>query len=288
VAARIDPADASDPDFNPRFSQLPQLLARTPDRKIEKSLAPARPYPRAGTRVEKNDIRNLSIRKLELVCAPGLGHNVGSCPREGPNVTNGTDAPADLEAAIAASEPSLPSDRLEVLRDRARRACELKLLAGDLEERRKAANRELEDLQRRELPDLFLELGLTKLSLEPQGNQPGFDVVCKPYYKANIVAEWPEQRRAEGFEFLVAQEAGDLIKHVVTVELDRGESVRLHTLVTLLEGAGYKFRVARRAEWTTLTAWLREQVEKHGREYSSGDLEKIGGTVGRVVEVKSV
>lgn len=198
-------------------------------------------------------------------------------------------APADLAAAMAEAPPIEAPDRLRRVRDKVALVRDLVAQVADLEARKTAANKQLQDLYFKELPDLFAEVGTDHLGLEAEGNLPAVDAKLKPYYKANIAADWPPEQRRAGFDFLREQKAADLIRTVVTVEFGRGEEEDAKNLTDMLKDFGYTYSVGEAVPWNTLTAWLREQTERMrrgGKEFTPAQLDKIGGRVGKVVEVK--
>lgn len=188
-------------------------------------------------------------------------------------------------AALAAEEAA-PVDRLALVRIKVARVRDLRVELLDLDARQKAANKELDDLRFRELPDLFQEVGVARLGLDPEGNLPAYDAEMKDYFKANIVADWPPEQREAGFAVLEAHSAGDLVKTTITVELGRGEVDLAAGVCRTLDEMGVSYKRAQRVDWNTLTAWLREQVTKYRRQFSAAELDAIGGRVGKVVEAK--
>lgn len=194
-------------------------------------------------------------------------------------------APPPELAALAAEEVA-PQDRLVLLRTKVARVRDLRAAVADMEERTKAANKELDDLRFRELPDLFQEVGVARLGLDPDGNLPAYDAELKDHFKANIVADWPPEQREAGFAVLEAHGAEDLIKNTIVVELGRGENVTAEDICRFLGERGIPFTQGRAVSWNTLTSWLKEQVKKYNRTFSAAELDAIGGRVGKVVEAK--
>jgi hypothetical protein len=197
---------------------------------------------------------------------------------------------------LAAAEAETPrEDRLDVIRAKVARVRDLRLQVQDLQEQVTAANKEINDLQFRDLPDLFSIARIRVIGLEASGNLPAYDAAVKPFYKAGISAEWEDHRREEGFAVLQDLGGEGLIKSVVTIELDRGDIDKLALLTSQLDQifAAYdelqsvSYKVGMAVHWGTLTKWLRERYEaKPKRELTPGQLEKIGGTATVIVEVK--
>jgi hypothetical protein len=184
--------------------------------------------------------------------------------------------------------PPADQDQLKSLRDRVARVRELRFEVADLEQRLKDANAEIVALTRTELPDAFGEAGINHLGLDASGNLPAYEAKLKPYYKAVISAEWEPDRQATAFELLEERGATDLVRTTLTAELGRGERELAKVVKAAMVSAGVVPQEKLAVAWNTLTAWLREQIEKRGVEFSAGELEKIGAQVGRIVEVKEV
>lgn len=197
-----------------------------------------------------------------------------------------TDAiPEDLAALIAADEPIVNEDRLSALRDKIARVRDLQKTKADLEARLKETNKELDASYFRELPDLMDAAGVTLVEIPPEGDLPAITAKVGPYYRANIAADWPPERRAAAFKWLDDNGHGDLIKTNVTVPFARDEREEARKLVAKLEAEGLPTVIGEAIPWATLTAWLKEMVEKHNA--TDLPLETLGATVGRVVTLKS-
>lgn len=137
-------------------------------------------------------------------------------------------------------------------------------------------------LRHKTLPDLMALIGTDRIGI------PGADadLVEKPYYRANIAAEWTQERKDAAFAYLEGRGDGALVRTQVTVSFGKGE-LRFAKMLerTIRESKRFgKFEpvVARTVPWNTLTAFVKEQVEK-GRTL---DLEVLGATVGRIAEIK--
>lgn len=196
----------------------------------------------------------------------------------------GTPPDVDDPNLLPPSEP----DRLERITTMLRRVRELKLQAEDYETRRKAANAELFDLTMRQLPELFMAAHTSSHGLLPEGNMPGYVAKLKPFYKANISAEWPPEQQETGFNTLRKIGGGDLIKNTITVTFGKGEDQKALALCQRLLVYDIPYTQGQEVHWGTLTSWLKEQHSKLKREFTSNELEAIGATVGHVVEVKQV
>jgi len=185
---------------------------------------------------------------------------------------------------IQEAEPvAINSEVMERIRGGLQKVRQLELAREELEERLKAARQALSILLEQKLPDDFEEAGVAAFQLAPSGNQPGLRADLCPFYSANIAAKWSEERRAAAFAYLDQLGAGDLVKNEVTVKLPAGAEEEAKWLADELASFGYAPEVKKNISHMTLTAWLKEMVEKHN---TMPDLEKIGGRVGKIVRIK--
>jgi hypothetical protein len=175
---------------------------------------------------------------------------------------------------------------LEKLNTKLARVRDLKLQVLDCTEKLTAANKELNELTFTELPDMFSAAGMRTHGLEAQGNLPRLDAELKPYYKANIAADWDAEARDRGFRTLDELGAEHLVKSTITIELPRGDIKTARKIMAWLDKAEIPYVVALAVQWNTLTAWLKERYTKKLGDLTPGQLEAIGGRVASVVEVK--
>ncbi len=224
----------------------------------------------------------------------------------------------EVLAAMQGTALAGPSeDKLTKLREAVAKARELEAVKRDMEERLKQTNIALQTEYFKTLPDLMDEIGVPSLTLAAEGNFPGVVADVGPYYRANIPADWPPEKRAEAFRWLDANGHGDLIKTEVILSFAREDRPLALAFQGLLQnippteiisaviasGAVEKFggdvaffqkaveagsalpNVASKETipWATLTSWPKEQVEKIK---IVPPLETLGATVGRVVKLK--
>jgi hypothetical protein len=71
----------------------------------------------------------------------------------------------------------------------------------------------------------------------------------------------------------------------LTLPFNREERKKAVSVKEALEKKGLEVSVKENVHSATLTAWLKEQVEKH---HTIPELDKIGGTIGRVVTLKGI
>lgn len=211
-------------------------------------------------------------------CARGTGSGSG--------ILRMTALNPALVAAIQQTAPAPDSDKLEQCRDLIREARDVQSAAQDLEERRAKLMVRFEEIRQKELVDLFQELSIRSMELDAEGNNPAVNVKLKPFYRANIAADWSPEKRDAAFSVLETAGGGDLIKRVFTIQFGKGpeDKAIADKLRKALTDGGFKFTEGLSVSWQTLTAWLKEQVE--GRQVIP-PLEAIGGVVGTVVELKT-
>lgn len=176
-------------------------------------------------------------------------------------------------------DPSL----IDGIRDSLKKARDLELTIADSEKRLSEAKISHFTLTHTTLPDQFNSAGIKNLTLEGEGNLPTYECQLKPYYHAVIPAKWSPEKRAEALAELERHDSGDLAKRVVSVPFPRSEEKECKDLCKKLDKLGFSYSVSFDLPWNTLTAWLREMVEKG----EMPNLELIGGQVGQIVKLKS-
>lgn len=190
---------------------------------------------------------------------------------------------AELAALIAAEPEAKPDeDKLDLLRKGVAKARALEAEREDLEERSSNVDQELRKLYRETLPALLDEAHVPEIVIEGEGNLPRVKAEAKPFYSACIAANWSEEQQAQAFAYLTELGYSDLIKTEVTVRFNREDRDKALHFKKRLENAGYVPTIKETVHAGTLTAWLKEQVEKHG---FVPDLARIGAFIGRVVKL---
>lgn len=187
-----------------------------------------------------------------------------------------------LAAVLAASQRDAQpasDDTLERLRAAARTVRDLRRTAEDLTERLRETNAAVLDWEQRRLPDMFVEAGVDSVGLPAEGNLPAYDAALKPYYHANI----PVDQQDAAFAWLDKAGHGDMVRYVITVSLGKGEDATAKKVMAGLDKAGVSYETKRGVPWNTLTAFVREQVEKYK---TTPPLALLGATVGQIVQLK--
>lgn len=191
-------------------------------------------------------------------------------------------APSHLASLIKETpKPKADEGALEKVRASARLLQAAEQRIEHLEELLKSTKAIRNDLRHKALPDLMDEAGIDHIGVPPDGNNPAFDITLKPFYSANIAADWDQKRREAGFFALEGAGAGSLIKTRVTISLPREERSRLTSLLAAIKG--YAFTVEEAVHAQTLTAWVKEQ---HKAGATLPPLDVIGATIGRVAAIK--
>ena len=187
-----------------------------------------------------------------------------------------TSAPSFIKKA-APSE-----DVLEKIRQKLREARDTERRMSDMSESLKEQTKLLQGLRHETLPDMFIQAGIDNLGIPAEGNLPGYDFELKPFYRANIAADWPEDRRREAFDFLEKSGNGDLIKTTIVILIPRDERAKAKKVQSALKKLKVNYEVDLSVPWGTLTAYVKEQIEKHDAVLP---LDKLGAQVGTVVKM---
>lgn len=185
-----------------------------------------------------------------------------------------SDAVANIARPVKVNE-----DKLEALRQVVREHRDITAHLEYLEAEVKAARKKKWEIEFKKLPDMFHEAGVDKVGLAAEGNHPAYDAVLAPYYHANI----PANQKSEAFQWLEEEGHGDIIKTVIKVELGRGDRAIATAVEAVLEKMNVDYSSDLGVPWNTLTAWLKEQIEKHNKV---PPLSLIGATVGNIVKLK--
>lgn len=190
---------------------------------------------------------------------------------------------ASLIDKVKNSTTSAAPDKLDKLRDAVKQYRDLSMQEADLEKRLDSVQRQLADMTKRTLPDLLDEAGVPDITIEAEGNMPAYSAKVMNYYHANIRADWPKEKRNAAFDWLDKHKAGDLIKTVFTVELGRGEIKAAKKVQAALKKLKVPFDRERTVPWSTLTSFVKEQIEER---QTTPPLDVLGAEVGKVVKVK--
>ena len=169
---------------------------------------------------------------------------------------------------------------LESVRAVVRRARDLQLEISSLSEQMARKQEELTGILSKKLPGTFGDLGIDTLGLEAEGNMPAYDARKKPYYHA-VLPRDPALRKL-AVVWLEKHKHGDIIKTTITAALGMGERRKAKQLIAALKKLKVEYQGATDVPWGTLTALVRELIERG----VTPPLETLGATVGTVVELK--
>lgn len=190
--------------------------------------------------------------------------------------------------ATFVQEAEVPEDRLDKLKEAVAYARDYEYEKTDLEARLKEVNIKLNDIYFNSLPSLFDEVGVTEITIEADRNMPAYKATASPYYRANIAAGWPDEKREAAFNYLVENGHGGLISEELIVKANRDDpkaKAALSKLLAAAEKAGLSATDRLNVNHATLTAWLKDMIENKG---TVPPLDLIGATVGRVVKLKDL
>jgi hypothetical protein len=203
---------------------------------------------------------------------------------------------AVMDRMESEQRPAVAEDKLDRIRDAASTLRSLVLNRDELEHQLETVSSQINNLKLEGIPAMLSGVGLTSLSIEASGNTPAFELKIKPFYKAGIPADWPDDKRQIGFEHLIERNAGDLIKTTVSFEFSRDSEPQVNSFLSMLEDLqfttpdGQDFpqpTVKQTVHHATLSSWLKEEwtlSAKRGEPQPKLDL--IGGVVGKIAEVK--
>lgn len=207
-------------------------------------------------------------------------------------------APAYLKSA---KRPEPSKDKLEELKSLVKSYRDLSAEAVDIATRLSEKQATMNEMKKKTIPEFMEKIGVPSITVEAEGNLPAFEAVRKPFFSAGISADWEEERKEEAYAYLESIGEGDLLKYWVTFPFPREyqpavsqflREVKKIKLLVVPKGKKKKERVPvplpeveRSVHSGTLTKWLRERIESDG---NMPNLDKIGGFVGTVAEVKPV
>ena len=136
---------------------------------------------------------------------------------------------------------------------------EYKSLLQEIEDKDKEISelkKKAKEYEERTIPDMMQEAGVQKLELAD-----GTKVEVKPFYAVKI----PESRNDEAFSWLRDNGHGDMIKNILTANIDKGKDNQVGALIELCEKLDFSYAQKQKVEPMTLKAFVKEQVEK-GKE----------------------
>ncbi len=184
---------------------------------------------------------------------------------------------------VKASAPAEAT--LEKIRQVARDLRDKKLEIANVESRLSELKAERLKIEFEKLPEMYDAAGIDSLGIPKEGNQPAYDGKLKPFYRANISADWEPEKRDAAFKWLIKNGHGDLIKTEIVIRLGRGDVKLLNDIKKRLKPLMKKIdiTVGLNVPWNTLTAFVKEQIEE---KKAILPLDILGAQVGKIVELK--
>jgi uncharacterized protein YjiS (DUF1127 family) len=183
------------------------------------------------------------------------------------------------------ADASTPSpDALLKIKNLVKARRDLTAEIATLEERLKEKSRAARELDHVTLPTLFNDIGIDRLGVPAEGNAPAINAILSDYYRANIAADWSEERRIAAFTRMQKIGMSDLIRRVIHISFDPKDA-GWEAVAELLTDMGVQFTVQLMVPWQTLTAALKAHYDA-GQRLSAAELEELGATVGQIVKLK--
>jgi hypothetical protein len=146
---------------------------------------------------------------------------------------------------------------LKVIRQKATELRDLYLEKQDIENSLKKANEQITNIERHELVDLFNDAGVTSVTIEPDGNHPGFVAERKTLYGANI----PEEKRMDAFQWMELNGHGDLVKSVINIVFGMHEHEKRLAVMKILSDHGVEYYTNESVHHQTLKAFVKREIQ---------------------------
>jgi hypothetical protein len=135
----------------------------------------------------------------------------------------------------------------------AKRQLELQKEVEELEKALEIKKKQLDSVQREDLPSLMSSLGLKSFTLDS-----GQSVNVKHEVKASI----PKANQEEAFSWLTENGGGALIKNEITALFKMGEAEKADELLNLLTDQGFRAERKKNVHPQSLVAFIKERLEE--------------------------
>ena len=207
----------------------------------------------------------------------------------------------DIVADITRQDAAQPSSLVPVT-DATRRVRDLIAVSVEYDRQKYVLETRLEQVKAAQFKLLHEDIptamdtaglaGKNTFAADPANDLPQVEVHLHTYCKANIAANWAEDRRAASFAHLTEIGAGDLVQTEVVVSFPReARSVALDFIEAVKEMFSASvvkpgIVINESIPWKRLTSWLQKRHEKAAVPATT--LEHVGGFVGRVVDIKLI
>jgi hypothetical protein len=166
-------------------------------------------------------------------------------------------------------------DKLKKINTLYERFASLSKSIAILEERLSLEKKELNKITDFEIPLAMSEAGCQKFVTDS-----GFQLEVKPFYTAKI----DDDNRDDCFSWLRDNDFDDLIKHQISIKLNKGEDSIAEKIIEELRKLGTSFIDEESIHHRTLTAFVKERIEK-GEDFP---LSLFRVYIGQTTKVKMV
>lgn len=179
-------------------------------------------------------------------------------------------------------------DKLAEARKLAKQFFDLNKEVEDLEEKLEKKKSERLELQHKTIPTFFNEAQLDKIGL-PEDN---VDIEIKPYYKASIAADWPQEDIDKAFQVLEDLDGDDIIRAKVVFEFLKEEYDDAKELMEFVrtnwpKANMHPSRMDKAVPWTTLTKFVKDYSEDESTDPLTEEQKKaLGATIGLIAKIK--
>ena len=161
----------------------------------------------------------------------------------------------ELLDAIAA-EPEEVVD-LSTIRRKAVELRDAYLEKAELEENVKKVASKITGIERKDLPDMFAKAKISSVSVEADGNHPGFVASRDTVYTAKI----PDEKRMDAFQWFEQTGHGDLVKSVIQIVFGMQEHEERLRVMKLLSDNGVEFWNNESVHHQTLRAFVKRELQ---------------------------
>lgn len=176
-------------------------------------------------------------------------------------------------------EQPVPPASLELLQKELKHATELEDMVEQMEEDLKNTKKALHHSKTAIIPDMMNELAIPKITFG------GYNCAINDFVSGSLPNEENPIARENAIEWLVAHDAGSLIKTEVKAEFGRGGHNEALELKANLEEQGYATTIKTGVHAQTLAAWARERL-RNGDEIDTEVLGLYTGKVAKFTKVK--
>ena len=175
---------------------------------------------------------------------------------------------------------SSSGDKLDLVRNAARRLRDLEHRKSELEEELDKTKREILELTERDLVKLFSAANMSSLTLEAEGHHPAVTFEKTTFYSAKI----PAEKEAEAFAWLHDNGHGDIVKTQVTVALGMGERETAEQVEAAISNLGVDYNSKLSVHPSTLKAFAKAEIEAN----HALPMDLLGVYMGEIIKLKTV